>query len=130
MAKKQYPDAQRRWYLRNKEEQIRRINIKKDEIRLYIRKAKAGPCHDCGNLFPHYVMDFDHRPGTVKFCDPAQLHKYGSWKRVHEELAKCDLVCANCHRIRTHQRQETFWSLSPNAANDNSLISLAKAGVA
>jgi hypothetical protein len=49
------------------------------------------------------MLTQNHLPGTKKICDPAQLFKYGSWKKVEVELAKCELACANCHRIRTHK---------------------------
>jgi hypothetical protein len=38
-----------------------------------IRQAKARPCADCGVLYPYYVMDFDHRPGTGKTYNLTKL---------------------------------------------------------
>ncbi len=65
--------------------------------------AKAGPCLDCGGTFHPVVMDLDHRPGEVKVFDPS---KSGGRRAevVAREVAKCDPVCANCHRIRTFTR--------------------------
>jgi hypothetical protein len=68
-----------------------------------IQEAKSVPCVDCGGSFPWYCMDFDHRPGEVKSFGVSGLY----WKSsgaVRAEIAKCDIVCANCHRIRTHER--------------------------
>ncbi len=67
--------------------------------------AKDKPCADCGGQFAPEAMDFDHRPGTDKLDDVGKLvsGRY-SWDKVQAEIAKCDLVCANCHRIRTKQR--------------------------
>lgn len=48
-------------------------------------------------------MDFDHRPGTEKVRNVAAMRGC-SLKRLLEEIKKCDLVCANCHRLRTFQR--------------------------
>ena|ERR1700722_6857993 len=62
------------------------------------------PCVDCKGIFPHYVMDFDHIEGSKKFNVSVGKHRY-PWKVVMEEIAKCELVCANCHRIRTYNRQ-------------------------
>jgi len=52
-------------------------------------------------------MDFDHRPGEVKEFNLAQVMSQSriSWSRLLAEIAKCDVVCANCHRIRTWQRR-------------------------
>ena len=70
-----------------------------------LRKAKVGSCADCGVLYPPYVMDFDHRPGERKVANITVLVKRGAPKAVLlAEMAKCDLVCANCHRERTYQR--------------------------
>lgn len=62
------------------------------------------PCADCGQTFPPYVMDFDHRPGEEKSFGLAFAASGRSAVEVQAELAKCDVVCANCHRIRTHER--------------------------
>jgi hypothetical protein len=74
-------------------------------MRAYVRELKqSNPCGDCGDLYPRYVMDFDHRDGSEKSDIVSQLINQLSWRRLREEIAKCDLVCSNCHRIRTHER--------------------------
>jgi hypothetical protein len=65
--------------------------------------AKERPCADCGVQYPHYVMDFDHREDK-KFTISKMAGRV-SQQRLKEEIAKCDVVCANCHRERTHQRK-------------------------
>ncbi len=71
-----------------------------------VREAKEGkPCADCGVVYPHYVMDFDHRPGETKLLDVGDMVNFFGFKKLLEEMAKCDLVCANCHRERTYQRR-------------------------
>lgn len=67
---------------------------------------EENPCIDCGQFYPHYVMDFDHLPGSEKLMDPARLYKTGSISKFLQEIDKCEIVCANCHRIRTHNRLE------------------------
>lgn len=64
---------------------------------------KSSPCADCNGKFPPECMDFDHIRGEKKFAISASI--YLSPERIANELAKCELVCANCHRIRTKQRQ-------------------------
>ena len=50
-------------------------------------------------------MDFDHRDPSAKTMQVSDLvGKSKSWSRIAEEIAKCDLVCANCHRIRSFER--------------------------
>ena len=75
--------------------------------RQMLRKAKSVPCADCGQTFPFYVMDFDHRPGEVKAFALANVAGQTriSAERIQAEIAKCDVVCANCHRIRTWRRR-------------------------
>lgn len=51
-------------------------------------------------------MDFDHRPGTIKVADVSVLARSSTKERTLDEIAKCDLVCANCHRIRTERVHE------------------------
>jgi hypothetical protein len=67
---------------------------------------KAGrPCADCGETFPPYVMHWDHLPGHVKVADVGTMVS-GGWNReaIRNEMKKCELVCANCHVMRTVQR--------------------------
>lgn len=66
---------------------------------------KAHPCLDCGQTFPPAAMDFDHVRGE-KAGNIAQMFTT-AWPKVLAEVAKCDLVCANCHRLRTNARQAT-----------------------
>lgn len=75
---------------------------------------KTGPCTDCGLKFPTYCMDFDHLNPTEKRLDVSLLVRRGwSWENILAEVAKCELVCANCHKARTHARQ---WRDKPETA--------------
>lgn len=95
------------WYERNKTRHC--ANVKKNNrtynklSQVEIEKIKDRPCSDCGGRFPHYVMDFDHLDGTTK---KFSIGKRGSrtWRSTLEEIKKCEVVCSNCHRIRTYQR--------------------------
>ena len=71
-----------------------------------ISKLKEAPCTDCGKTFPPECMDFDHvkERGPKLFNIAARVAC--SPKVIAAEIAKCDLVCSNCHRIRTRQRRE------------------------
>ena len=69
--------------------------------RALVDSAKDVPCMDCGVRYPPYVMDFDHRDPSVKFLGVGMM-THRSPAKIIEEIAKCDVVCSNCHRIRTH----------------------------
>lgn len=68
-----------------------------------IRAAKAKPCADCEIEYPFYVMDLDHVRGkklvAVGHIGPCSIEK------LLAEIAKCDVVCSNCHRERTFRRK-------------------------
>lgn len=67
-----------------------------------INELKAQPCRDCGGTFPAVCMDFDHRDPSAKKFNISQWKAHG-WDAfdIVEEIAKCDVVCSNCHRVRT-----------------------------
>jgi hypothetical protein len=72
-------------------------------IRDFVKSQKDKPCTDCGLSFPWYVMDFDHVRGK-KFNVSRATSDMRSIESIREEVAKCDVVCSNCHRIRTFTR--------------------------
>src|SRR5690348_2472578 len=77
---------------------------RRDRIRSLILEAKDTPCADCARRFPFYVMQFDHVRGQKSFTIGHGIRVMKSAKAVQAEIAKCDVVCANCHAIRTHER--------------------------
>ena len=64
-------------------------------------KEKSG-CVDCGET-NHIVLDFDHL-SNKKYNVSRMIHDGFSWAAIKKEIAKCEVVCSNCHRIRTHNR--------------------------
>lgn len=96
------------WRKHHPEQTARHNEVKRNNQieRFYIKfyALKAKPCMDCGGSFPPCAMDFDHRPDEVKLFGVGQA-VCRSWKKVLAEIAKCDLICANCHRIRTKERR-------------------------
>ena len=72
-----------------------------------VEALKDVPCMDCGRRFPPYAMDFDHVSGAKEFNISAAVHHKGaSMVRIAAEIEKCEIVCACCHRIRTHKRKQ------------------------
>lgn len=59
-------------------------------------------CSDCG-IFDPRVLEFDHLPEFEKKFDIARAVSGStrSWNSILNEINKCEIVCANCHRIRT-----------------------------
>jgi hypothetical protein len=64
-------------------------------------KLERG-CQDCGYREHPAALEFDHVIGT-KVANVSML--LGQEKKLWEEVAKCEVVCANCHNIRTHNRR-------------------------
>ena len=76
-----------------------------ENARAWMADLKRGiRCADCGGTFPSAVMHWDHLPGHEKVGEISCLVQERSRTLVLAELAKCELVCANCHAIRTSRR--------------------------
>ena len=72
--------------------------------REYVRKIKeSNSCADCGKAYHYYQMDFDHL-GDKKQTIARLANSEASIKTIKQEIAKCELVCSNCHRLRTWNR--------------------------
>lgn len=71
----------------------------------YISLKDDKPCADCQNKFHFSAMEWDHLPGHRKTSNLADLVHRGNRKAVLEEIKKCELVCANCHAVRTFNRK-------------------------
>lgn len=92
-------------YEKNQKKYIKKSAEYTEKIKEKIRNIKKDkPCHDCGKIYPSYVMDFDHVKG-IKISEVGYLAHRGSLRKAKEEIEKCELVCANCHRERTYQRK-------------------------
>lgn len=66
-------------------------------------KADIG-CADCGEIYPVFVMHWDHIPGFEKVAEISTMLGHRTREAILEELQKCELVCANCHVMRTVAR--------------------------
>jgi hypothetical protein len=69
-------------------------------------EIKAAPCMDCGRKFPPVAMDFDHVREEKHFNISMARDKPAY--AILEELKKCDLICACCHRVRTERRRDAL----------------------
>ena len=104
-------ERKQHYYLKNKESYIKRAAVgkrkRRAEIRDRLNQLKSNPCVDCGNSYPYYVMDLDHlrdkewTPGDIlRMCPSDEI--------IEQEFAKCEVVCANCHRERTYKRGQYY----------------------
>lgn len=94
---------QRKQYHENPDNQKNSVKERKAYNRERIANYKIShACVDCHKFYPSYVMDFDHVRGTKRDA-VSQLVSH-TWDIIQEEIDKCDLVCANCHRERTFMR--------------------------
>jgi hypothetical protein len=83
----------------------RRAERRQEFLVWYAALKETKPCADCGGSFAAPAMHWDHLPGTEKVGDVSNLIGRLCKQRVIDEIAKCDLVCANCHAIRTVSRR-------------------------
>lgn len=78
----------------------RRAGERGAEIDAY--KLERG-CERCGYREAAVALDLDHVDPVAKVDDVSRLMRYAPWPEVLAELAKCRVLCANCHRVKTHR---------------------------
>jgi hypothetical protein len=100
---------QREWYERNRERHLAAVRedttARRRQLSEYLGGLKSVACADCRRRFPPEVMDFDHVRGQ-KARNVSQLRLRVGAARLEAEIAKCEVVCANCHRQRTYGVRE------------------------
>ena len=97
------------WYRDHPEVRARRMDEyakarRRENHERVVAHLRANPCVDCGEVDP-VVLDFDHLRDKVADVS-AMLGR--AWATIEAEIAKCDVVCANCHRRRTAARLGSF----------------------
>lgn len=88
----------------------RQRRIRRENHRQLLRHFARHPCVDCGEG-DHVVLTFDHVRGTKRFTIADRLYTM-RWERLLEEIAKCEVVCANCHMRRTARRAGYYRGLA------------------
>ena len=102
VCRKGYDQA---YFAATKPLRVAQKRARKAELVAWVRGLKERPCADCGGTFHPVAMHFDHRPGEEKVSEIGFMIRGYSRKRILAEIAKCDLVCANCHAVPTFDRQ-------------------------
>lgn len=124
---------QREWYVRNREKVIQRVRANRGKPKLGERKSVhldarrrrweyllTHPCVDCGETDP-VVLEFDHR-SEKRSAIVDLMRRHAPWEQILEEIVKCDVRCANCHRRRTARVRGYYRELnSPDAPGGPSL---------
>lgn len=104
-----HKEYMKRWYAKPEnaaahKRRTAKVNTEqRRKVREFVKAAKDAPCADCGQRFPYVCMDFDHLDPGTKVMEVSRMTNLPI-EQVKAEIAKCELVCANCHRIRTATR--------------------------
>ena len=97
----------REHYVANRQRYIEQARIQKQKLMLerttyLIKFFETHACVDCGERDP-VVLEFDHLRDKSFAIGPELSRR--SWQSILDEMEKCEVVCANCHRRRTAQRR-------------------------
>ncbi|SRR5258705_1947561 len=107
MNKKEYF---KKWWIKHKHLHRNRIKTRNIKNRKEIKQKIAEyllnhPCVDCGNSDIR-VLEFDHVRGKKFKAISMMVSLSYSWITILKEIAKCEIRCANCHRIKTKATYE------------------------
>lgn len=91
-------------YKKSRQSYLRRSAARKEKLRPLARQKvrdylRKHPCIDCGESDP-IVLEFDHVEEKKK-CVSEMLDGNYTWEQIKEEIVKCEIRCANCHRRKT-----------------------------
>lgn len=78
---------------------------RRKERRMWLGLLKlAYGCADCGYREHAEALEWDHLPGFEKAGNVSRLY-VESAQKLFAEIAKCEVVCSNCHHVRTARRR-------------------------
>lgn len=75
--------------------------------RVIARYKRMKGCVDCGYRLHTNALEFDHEPGTKGAKTVASM-MYQGWDAIKNEIAKCNIRCANCHAVLTFARKSAL----------------------
>ena len=95
----------RKWWASLPNDRKRKMQIKANErakkIKIFLANYKISKgCKDCGYKKHHSALEFDHIKGNKKI----NIAFAKSINQAKKEIEKCEVVCSNCHRIRSWKR--------------------------
>jgi len=122
-------DFNRRHYADNKDKRKAQVAKRRRELKKWFKEYKEGlHCTDCGDSASDnpWALEFDHIDPTEKKRTISRMVSEGRSKdSILEEIAKCEPVCSNCHRLREYNRYKSGGtnnnnrSRHPSALQDN-----------
>ncbi len=96
----------REYHHRTRERRLAQKRLQHKRMVAWYRDLKSStPCADCGSTFNHAAMSWDHLPGFEKLDDVSSLVSRHNKALILAEIQKCELVCANCHAVRSFERR-------------------------
>ncbi|HVS84664.1 MAG TPA: hypothetical protein VHD91_03445 [Gaiellaceae bacterium] len=96
----------RHYWAKNAERRRRQSKEQRRRLLEWHHELKAStPCADCGGRFHPEAMTWDHLPGSEKIAEVSLLIRAGKAIQARKEIEKCELVCANCHAVRSYNRR-------------------------
>jgi hypothetical protein len=122
-----YQEYRRKYNRENRNRKAQRDRQRRYEVKRYVDRLKAKtPCADCRRKFPPICMDFDHLRAKTRSIANLVSGAY-RLALIKEEITRCELVCANCHRIRTAKRKQNLAphkiGRSPGSCNPSAKLS-------
>lgn len=95
--KEKQKEYQKIWSQQNAKSKTQQTSwIKRKEM---VHQAKDKPCSCCGIKYDIAVMDLHHKDSSLKDSNVSKLMKSSSYQKLQEEIDKCVVLCANCHRM-------------------------------
>ena len=90
-----------------KEKARRRSQELRPKLRAYVNRVKVFlGCKDCGYKENPVALQFDHITGEKTMEISRMVNSCHSLNKIKEEMRKCEVRCANCHAVVTHQRRK------------------------
>jgi len=94
------------YFARTREIRYEQVRARRQQLAKWVEQIKTSQaCADRGVVYHPAAMTFDHLPGTEKVDNVSDLVRRGQKKLAQLEILKCEIVCANCHAIRTYDRR-------------------------
>lgn len=107
VSKQHYKNNKQPYFDRTR---VREVQVTEDNRRKLAEYLSCHPCTDCGETDIR-VLDFDHVRGK-KSGEISRMMNIGcSWSTIKAEIAKCEVRCANCHRIREGKKNGSWRQL-------------------
>ena len=86
----------------------KRAKIRAEKWNMAQKIKLAQGCADCGYNKDAYALQFDHIGDDKKKNVSDLISSDYGWKTILEEMNKCEVICANCHAIRTRMRGQHY----------------------